>query len=192
MRAKGIEPEIEIVMDNLTEVDALAFEQSMIRVIGRRNVGRGPLCNLTDGGDGASGRVVSQSTREKIAAANTGRMVTEETKHKLRGRRGWRRSEEWRQRMSEVLRGRKRTAATCQRIGDSKRGFKHSDTTRQRMSESHVKRRVVGCDEQGVCVCAFDSIKDAANDGYTPSNVSNCLAGRQKTHRGLTWEYADA
>jgi hypothetical protein len=192
MRTKGIEPEIEIVMDNLTEVDAIMFERQMIHVVGRRNLRRGPLCNLTDGGDGASGRVVSQATRAKIAAANTGHVATEETRQKLRERRGWKHSEESRQRLSAALRGQRRTAETCQRIGASKRGFKHSEATRQRMSELHVKRRVAGFDEQGMCVCEFKAIKDAADAGYMRSNRSNCLAGRQKTHRGLTWRYTDA
>ena len=51
MFSMGIDPDIKIVKDNLEEKEALEFEVSEIKRIGRRVCGNGPLCNLNDGGD---------------------------------------------------------------------------------------------------------------------------------------------
>tara|TARA_B100001063_G_C16444245_1_gene395070 strand:- start:105 stop:533 length:429 start_codon:yes stop_codon:yes gene_type:complete len=40
---------------NMTECDALAHEKYMISIIGRKNIGTGPLINLTEGGENSGG-----------------------------------------------------------------------------------------------------------------------------------------
>lgn len=54
------------------EEDAFYVERLLISLIGRRNLRNGPLVNLTDGGEGSSGIVMSMKTREKLRAAVAG------------------------------------------------------------------------------------------------------------------------
>lgn len=58
-------PFIEILYDNLIENDAFLYEKQLIHEIGRYNIGRGPLTNLTNGGEGSSGYVQSKETKDK-------------------------------------------------------------------------------------------------------------------------------
>ena len=89
---------ILILKKNLTEEEAFKHEIYMIAVYGRKDNGTGILRNLTNGGEGASGRVnrtgfkLSLETRKKLSLAQKGRKKTEEWKRKIgdaqRGRPG--------------------------------------------------------------------------------------------------------
>lgn len=61
-----------VVMEFLSERDALAEEVRRIELHGRSNSG-GTLSNITAGGEGQSGVVMADDTKKKIAAANRGR-----------------------------------------------------------------------------------------------------------------------
>ena len=65
-------PIVEKYIDNLTELDAFDLETLMIMTIGRSDKEEGPLCNLTDGGEGSSGCSVSDETRKKLSNLRKG------------------------------------------------------------------------------------------------------------------------
>lgn len=62
----------EVLIDFYDEADALAFEQVLIAEHGRSNCG-GILCNITAGGEGASGRMATRETRLRMSLAAVGR-----------------------------------------------------------------------------------------------------------------------
>lgn len=55
----------------LSEVGALALERRYILWYGRKDIGTGILRNMTDGGEGSSGRVFSEETRRKISKSSS-------------------------------------------------------------------------------------------------------------------------
>jgi hypothetical protein len=61
---------IIFLKQNITEKEAFKHEKYMIAVFGRKDLGTGILHNRTDGGDGASGVVISEETRKKMSVAN--------------------------------------------------------------------------------------------------------------------------
>lgn len=62
----------EIVAHFATDFDAQEFEKALIAEYGRRNLGRGDLVNLTDGGDGHAGIVASDELRRKRSVNSSG------------------------------------------------------------------------------------------------------------------------
>jgi hypothetical protein len=62
---------IIFLKQNLTEEEAFKHEIYMISVFGRKDLGTGILHNKTDGGDGVSGVIVSEETREKLRKSST-------------------------------------------------------------------------------------------------------------------------
>ena len=61
------------------------LEEELIAKFGRKDLGKGPLLNLTNGGEGGSGSIRSEETRRKIGVANIGkdRTHSQETKNKI-------------------------------------------------------------------------------------------------------------
>ena len=70
---------------NLTEEEAFKHERYMIAVLGRKDLGTGILRNLTDGGEGASGRtyVTSEETKRKLSEAHKGKPLSEAHKEAI-------------------------------------------------------------------------------------------------------------
>jgi hypothetical protein len=58
---------VDIVFISKDEICAFSIEMALIKFYGRSN-----LCNLTDGGEGTSGRVASAHQRLKCSASNKG------------------------------------------------------------------------------------------------------------------------
>jgi len=117
---------VKIIKESLTEEESFDVEKLYILVFGRIDLGTGILRNKTDGGDGASGAVISVEHKEKISLANKGRI----------------KSEEGIRRISESSRGRVHTEESKRKIGEASRGnthalgLVHTKESRRKMSES--------------------------------------------------------
>lgn len=145
---------IIIMESNLTEIGALALERFYIRWYGRKDNNTGILRNLTDGGEGATGLVITENHRQKLSIAGKGRVTTEETREKLRkalvGRKisdyqknilkehntGKIMSDETKQKLRTINLGKKASPETCKKISDALKGRKLSIEQRMKMSES--------------------------------------------------------
>jgi len=86
LRKLGHEPIVLKYLNYLTELEAFNCEIEMIKTIGRRDKNLGPLTNLTDGGEGMSGHLVSLETIMKNSGLNHhqyGKSRSEDVKHKI-------------------------------------------------------------------------------------------------------------
>lgn len=121
---------VEIIATPDTWEDACELEMLLISEYGRKDLGTGQLVNMTDGGEGALGAVVSDETRAKLSIAKSNMSVEhrEKISESLKGNTrslGYKHSDDTKKKMSESAKGNTRSL-----------GYKHSDDTKKRMSES--------------------------------------------------------
>lgn len=66
INSMGLEVKKEIILEDLDENDAFEKEKEYIASIGRKDLGKGTLLNLTDGGDGISSNTASYLANERV------------------------------------------------------------------------------------------------------------------------------
>ena len=98
---------VEIVEEGLTWDAACNKERELIELYGRRDKGLGPLVNMTDGGDGGHGMIVSDETKEKIRQFQ----LSQDTPWKYR-----KRSDDEKERIRASLTGRKRPESVIAKL----------------------------------------------------------------------------
>lgn len=72
----------------------------------------------------------------------------------------------------------------------SRKPYWHGKDARKRASQSQ-KKPVIGVGISNNSILLFKCINDTKDRGFTQSNVSNALKGRQKSHRGYRWYYVN-
>lgn len=84
----GLKPITIKINSNIIETDALSLENKLIKLIGRKDINTGILCNGTDGGENGGQRIIKETTRQKISISligkNKGRKLTKEWKNKIK------------------------------------------------------------------------------------------------------------
>ncbi len=74
---------IKIIFDYLNKNQVINKEKRLIKLIGRRDLNLGTLCNLTDGGEGAENVIISEQTRERLRIASSNRTMSTEARLKI-------------------------------------------------------------------------------------------------------------
>ena len=96
IQKEGLEPVIVFVEKNVSDEEAINLEKKLINLIGRSDKKKGPLTNLTDGGDGTLGLLRSDESIQK-------------QKKTLAENSNWKaamKSKEFSEKMSEILKER--------------------------------------------------------------------------------------
>ena len=131
--------EVDVLVDGCSWEDACNIEIGMIESYGRLDLGTGFLINLTSGGDGNSGRVLTEEQRREISLRQKGKKLSPEHIQKLKdaqkifysnlteeesrkkcatyGMLGKKQTEEHKARISKANTGKPRQRVTCPHCG---------------------------------------------------------------------------
>lgn len=136
------DPSRILIFPHATEIESFESEIAFIKWFGRKDLGTGGLRNLTDGGEGSSGRIASQETRAKIGAKGRGRKQSPVAKrHQIAAQLGSTRSVETRAKQAAAAKGRKHSEATKAKLAIYRRGIKASSETKVKISLGQRRRQ---------------------------------------------------
>ena len=132
---------IVLLEQNLTEIGAFALERRYIRWYGRKDLGTGILRNMTDGGDGATGKRGPQKAprsaehNAKISLSLKGIKFSEERKNALCGRK--QSLETVTKRINKTI-GKKRTPEQVERVRQGNLGKKRTPEQIERIRQGTI------------------------------------------------------
>jgi hypothetical protein len=136
---------IIILKQNITEEEAFKHEKYMIAIFGRKDIGTGILHNRTDGGEGTSGRILTEEHKRKLSESLIGIKRDDETKEKLSNLKSGKNhhfygktlSEKHKRNLSESHKGKTYSEETKRKISEAHKGKILSEETRRKLSEAH-------------------------------------------------------
>lgn len=137
--------EVEILFENIDIEEAKRKEIEFISLYGRKNLGTGILANLTNGGDGAFGRVFKHSEETK-------KRMSEAKKGKPSHRKGVKLSQELIDRLSKAKKG---------ISWDVMYGKEYADIKREKLKSYATKNRKPYKEQD------LETIKTKINDYFT-------------------------
>jgi hypothetical protein len=126
MKRLGIEPKIEILAKDISEETAFSLEMWFIYKFGRKDLGKGTLLNLTDGGEGSAGYKLSPLSPEQLKKRSATMIKAAATPtaiaNRLASSIGRIHSEETKQKMSASSKGKPKSKESCRKMSESRKG----------------------------------------------------------------------
>lgn len=202
----------EILFTDLSEERAKRLEIDLISHYKRLNISY----NVTNGGDGALGRIVSEETRAKQRAAKIGKPLSDEHIAKIRAnaekRRGIPISEETKRKIRKANKGKKPSPQTFTALikyikthpmseetkkkiveSNRKNGFKaQKEALRRNREQIGIKHRkpVVQLSLDGSYITSYECGKFASTaTGIKATMITACCKGKQFRAGGFLWMY---
>lgn len=161
--------DVEFVKQELYENEAFDLETALIKKIGRKDLGLGPLVNLTDGGEGSTGMTFhhTDEAKAKIGVASKKQIVSAETRQKI----------------SQAHKGKYVSEDTCKKISKAKSGVKHKNpmSMESRKKLSDIRIGMVYSDETRKKMS--DAAKKRTPSDETKRKISDSLKQRKREQR---------
>jgi hypothetical protein len=188
------EYKVDIVLMDISLDQAKEKEIEFIKLYGRSDKGEGTLCNLTDGGEGNPGRIVSDEWRKNKSIEQAGRLKSDEFKQKRReymtGRKmpliGIEKTRQWLI-ANHPMRGKKMSDEARKNISDGHKGLMIGEKNPNwgKFGSESVRAKKVMCTETNKI---WNSVKDVAKElGIPYSTITNQLNGQKKNKTTLCY-----
>ena len=185
---------VEIMVDDISFSDAKKKEIDLIKLYGRKDKNNGTLCNLTDGGDGTKGSILSDEHKKAISRAQKGRIImTPERRLFLsKIRKGKLFTQEQKDKLKERCKTKNKYFSPELRLYRSNK-MKANNPSKNKTGKDgfHFKVNVLVF-KGGIFINEYCGVNDTALKlNLKATKISACILGKRKTHGGYTFERID-
>ena len=152
--------------------------------------------NMTDGGDGSVGRIVSEETRQKMRDKAIGRVFSLETRTKLSEQRKGENGSFFGKHHSKNIRdiiSKKARSRFLDPTNHPMYGKHHSvESNKKNMESQSTRRAVCQFDVEGNYIATFPSLSEASKiTGVSRSSITLCCRGEIKSTKGFVFKFLD-
>lgn len=179
---KNITNKTEWIAEILLESDDYNFIQQkeieFIKLYGRRDLGKGTLTNLTEGGKGCVGYLHSDSSKHKMSLAKS--KMSQETKQKIKEARA---KQIFTEETSKLL---------SERVKARVKNGTHNFLKGKIGKDNHKSRAILQFSLSGEFIEEYESMNELYRlykwKGY---HIGNVAKGNKKTAYGYVWKFKD-
>ena len=198
--------EVEIMLDDLTWEQACEKEKEFIKLYGRYNYG-GILTNITEGGDGTLGHILTKESKEKLSNSikewhKTYKISDEERKRSSIRFKELNKNKEFVEKRTNALKNSEKLKQVYISRRGKPSGYKHSEESRKLISLSKIgkkmpkemieakSKKIVQLDLNDNILKIWDSAREIQRQtGLSQGNISRCCNGIYKQSYGFKWKY---
>jgi hypothetical protein len=184
---------VKLLAEDVPEAEAFELETFVIDFFGRQDKKTGSLINLTDGGDGASGAVRTEETKEKIRQAKI-------AYHPLRGKKL---PKEWAEKCRLGSIGKNISLESRVKISLANTGKKRTKEQKDALSKSCTGKGIGGANKNakpivdldtgmifGASTLAIEYVKNVHNVSFTKASLYEAMK-KGKRCKGFLFDYLD-
>ena len=168
---------IVYIQEGLTEDEALSLEKYCIATYGRIDNGTGILRNLSDGGDGPAGVILSEERKQQISEFMKGRKHTPESLRKMSESQLGPKNHMW---------GKNVSGETRKKISEANKGLKRSEEARRNIANGKTKYRCELVDPEGNVHVVDNLYAFARENGLHYTMLSWLVNGKKKKYKKWT------
>jgi hypothetical protein len=185
--------EVEIMLDELTWEEACKKETEFIHLYGRKDLGLGPLVNMTDGGDGSPGHIrTAEAIAKSVANTDYSKIHTPEIHAKRAATTDFSYLSDPELIAKRVANTNYKDPARIEKLRKSVLNKNHPWRTkkgRKKCNENH-KKPIIQYNRKGEFVKEWKSAKDASIKlKIGNQSIGLCCRGKAKTAYGYIWKF---
>ena len=185
LRKKDLAPIIIKLKSDMSKSGAQELEKELINTIGRRDIGAGPLLNMTDGGDGTIG--CKLSTGKKVSQYDlTGKLIkTYDSMYEASKMTGC-------ANISMCCHGNRAQSGGFIFRFSGKKIKDNIDVSflKDKMHLGPKPVKIYQYNNKGILIAEFNSIKEASiSTGCLDSKIVSVAKGKRKQTLGFIWSY---
>lgn len=170
-RETGDWPILKKMINNISESEAFKYESKVVEIIGRKDLNKGTLLNMTDAGDG--GINPSKETRIKMRNNRIGKNHSDVTKNKI----------------SINQNGKSPKQKIFEKYGDDAQDVFNEIIKKK---SEHQLKIVLQYSKEGIFIKEHKGIEKIAKKlGVECTNISACARGKIKSIAGYVWKYKE-